>query len=101
MADQVRIKKGSSELTVSRKSFNAIYREKGFVLVREDGVGEESVARSSESVAAEVNVASSKRPAPRVRKSASRKTASKSKSGAKTTAAPKSDESELAAPEEG
>lgn len=33
MPDYVRIHKGAHELSVSRKSFNSIYKEKGFELV--------------------------------------------------------------------
>ena len=33
MAEYVRIQKGAHELSVSRKAFNSIYKEKGFELV--------------------------------------------------------------------
>jgi hypothetical protein len=45
MADYVRIHKGARELSVSRKAFNSIYKEKGFELVGGKGQNAASEAQ--------------------------------------------------------
>jgi hypothetical protein len=45
MADYVQIHKGAHKLSVSRKAFNAIYKEKGFAL--EDGEKQSAKADAS------------------------------------------------------
>jgi hypothetical protein len=49
MADYVRIHKGAHELSVSRKAFNSIYKEKGFELVDggSEGAGPKKTATKS------------------------------------------------------